>query len=221
MSRLLVIHHDTDILRYIAGLVNHHEFLAIDNLLTGVKYIAKIRPDAIIVGHDSKKQEGIRLLRYMRENQMKLPVVVIVSGGGGVDQPMLMKLGAKSVREHPVSAEELAEALDAAMTAHRLEGEGPPSISDEELRSNLSVLESKLNREMKCFAGRNQVFIQSFVLGGGMKTKPRIALKCRLRGEYGLNRDVYYEFIRDVCCERLHLCEAYRRFIAEQSIQNV
>ena len=88
----------------------------------------------------------------------------------------------------------------------------PPPITAEEGSANLSRLESHLNKHMKCFAGRNQVYIQSMILGSAT-SRPRIALKCNLRAEYGLNRDVYYEWIRDTCCGDPKRCEAYREFM--------
>lgn len=87
---------------------------------------------------------------------------------------------------------------------------GPP-ITDEELGANLSELERRLNREMKCPAGMNQVFIRSLVMAGGT-SKPRIALKCHLRRDIGLPQEVFYEHIRDVCCANPESCEAYRKF---------
>jgi hypothetical protein len=86
-----------------------------------------------------------------------------------------------------------------------------PPICDEERQGNLTVLEQQLNREMKCVAGRNQVYIRSVVNGSG-KTTPRIALKCSFRKEQGQTPDVYYEHIRDVCCCDPNECEAYRAF---------
>ena len=216
MARVLVIHHNKEILRRLATLLdNHHEFMAIDNLLSGVKQLPKIEPDAIVVGHDKKKKEGVRLLRYLRTNAIRTPVIVVLSAGGGVWQPMLMKLGAKRLLEHPVDESELNEAIRAVVKVRAQELAGPRPITNEERRSNLSILETTLNRKMKCFAGKNQVFIQSQILGGAT-TRPRIMLRCPLRAEYGLNRDVYYEFIRDICCEDSGQCEAIQRFNAER-----
>lgn len=87
---------------------------------------------------------------------------------------------------------------------------GPP-ITEEELKANLSELERRLNREMKCPAGMNQVFLRSLLTGGGT-TRPRIALKCHLRRDIGQTPEVFYEHIRDVCCSNPESCEAYRRF---------
>ena len=95
-------------------------------------------------------------------------------------------------------------------------GEQPP-ITEEELQANLTELEAELNRRMQCFAGKNQVYLQSFILGGGRTSKPRIALKCSLRQEYGDPPNVYYEYIRDVCCSNPAACSAYQTFKAKHS----
>jgi len=216
VARVLVIHHNQEILHQLAKLIkNHHEFMAIDNLLSGVKHLPKVVPDVIVVGQDKKKKEGVRLLRYLRTNAIHVPVIVILSAGGGVWQPMLMKLGAKRLLEHPVGEDELNEAISAAIKVRAEELAGPRPITNEERRSNLSLLETALNQKMKCFAGKNQVFIQSQILGGST-TKPRIMLRCPLRAEYGLSRDMYYEFIRDICCTEPGQCEAIQRFNAER-----
>lgn len=219
MARLLVIHHDTASLRHLAGMLSRHEFMAIDNLFNGVKAMPKVRPDVIIVGHDQAKRDGLRLLKYLRENQLKTPVVVVMSAGAGVDQPMLMKLGAKSLHESPVETEELNKAVEAAMVSRAAELAGDRPVTDEELNSNLSVLENRLNKHMKCFAGKNQVFIHSRILGGGARTRPRIALKCPLRAEYGMSRNVYFEFIKEACCGEPSHCESFRRFAADRKAQ--
>lgn len=85
---------------------------------------------------------------------------------------------------------------------------GPP-LTPEELTGNLSQLENKLNAEMRCPAGRNQVYVRS-LLTGTSTTRPRIALKCPLRRDIGQVPDVFYEHIRDVCCGAHEECEAWR-----------
>ncbi len=87
---------------------------------------------------------------------------------------------------------------------------GPP-VTDAELKSNLSVLEQKLNREMVCHAGKNQVYLRS-LLTGRSTTRPRVALKCHLRRDIGQTPEVFFEYIRDVCCNDPEKCEAYRSF---------
>ncbi|GEM_PF-903430 len=93
----------------------------------------------------------------------------------------------------------------------RVQEEFGPPLTVEELRANLTELEKKLNAEMKCPAGRNQVFLRSLLTGSGT-TPPRIALKCHLRKDIGENPVVFYEYIRDVCCSDPEKCPAYRAF---------
>ncbi len=90
------------------------------------------------------------------------------------------------------------------------EASGPP-LTPIELTTNLSDLERKLNHEMKCTAGKNQVFIRS-LLTGSSTTRPRIALKCPLRRDIKLPAEVFYEYIRDVCCTDPEQCEAWQDF---------
>lgn len=93
---------------------------------------------------------------------------------------------------------------------------GPPLTKDE-LSANTSELEKKLNREMKCPAGRNQVYIRS-LLTGRSTTPPRVALKCPLRKDIGQTAEVFYDHIRSVCCGDHESCEAWQklkqRFVA-------
>ena len=87
---------------------------------------------------------------------------------------------------------------------------GPP-LTPQELRGNLSELQDKLNAEMQCHAGREQVFIRSLLTGTGT-TQPRLILQCSLRRDIGQKPTVFYEHIRDVCCRDPEQCEAYRAF---------
>lgn len=87
---------------------------------------------------------------------------------------------------------------------------GPP-LTQEELTSNLSDLERRLNRDMKCTAGKNQVYIRSLLMRGAT-TRPRIALKCPLRRDIKLPPEVFFEHIRDVCCTDPDSCPAWQAF---------
>ncbi len=216
MHHVLVIHHDKATRTHLESLLRgRHEVEGAVDLVNGIKQMARRRPDVIVVGHDREKGEGLRLLKYLRDNVLKTPVVAVLGRGAGTAQPALMKLGAKAILESPVTPERMQEAIVTAIEAKKKADAGPPPISEEELQSNLSVLERSLNGKMRCFAGRNQVYIQSMILGRAT-SRPRIALKCSLRAEYGLNKDVYYEFIRDVCCQNPGRCEAVERFQAER-----
>jgi hypothetical protein len=93
---------------------------------------------------------------------------------------------------------------------------GPPLVPEEQ-SGNLSQLEQRLNRTMKCTAGKNQVYIRSLLTGQGT-TRPRIALKCPLRRDIGLTPEVFYEHIRDVCCGNHEECPAWQSFQARHVV---
>lgn len=196
---------------------HRHEVASSGSLSTALQYAAQNKPHVIIVGHDREKQHGVRLLKYMRDNIMKVPVVVAFSKGRGHDQQALVKLGAKVFVDLPIDEEKLEVAIQHAVKVRANIDVAPPPITEEELKSNLSMLEKTLNGKMKCFAGRNQVYIQAMILGN-RTSKPRIALKCTLRAEYGLNKDVYLEWIRNVCCGDPSKCEAYQEFMANRDV---
>jgi hypothetical protein len=90
------------------------------------------------------------------------------------------------------------------------QAESGPPLTQDELTGNLSQLERKLNTEMKCPAGRNQVYIRS-LLGQGRTTRPRIAMKCQLRKLAGLSLEIYYEEIRSTCCANHEQCPAWQK----------
>ena len=96
-------------------------------------------------------------------------------------------------------------------TRSRVEEEFGPPITPYEQRANLSDLERRLNEEMRCQAGKNQVVIRSLLTGWGT-TQPRVMLKCHLRKDIDQKPNVFYEHIRDVCCSDPEKCEAYRQF---------
>jgi len=96
-------------------------------------------------------------------------------------------------------------------SASKPEPSGPPPLTPEETKGNLSLLERKLNESMKCPAGKNHVFIRSLVTINGT-TPPRIALKCQLRRDIGQKPEVFHDHIRDICCSDPSKCEAYQKF---------
>ncbi len=217
MPKALIVHHDKHTRSVLEGLLKDRYLIeGAKNVKAGAKQMIKGKPDVVVIGQDTK-EEAARLLTYMRDNQMKKPaVVVVLARGMGMHQQKMMKLGAKGMVEYPVEKDRLCETIHKAMRQVEVVAAGPPPITQEELDSNLSMLENQLNQKMKCFAGRNQVFIRSMITGG-VAPQPRICVRCPLREEFGLNREVFYEFIRDVCCSEPGQCEAVQLFRSRES----
>ncbi len=220
MARVLIMHPDRSARKTLEQqAAGRHEVLTTTNLRGAINCIAKHRPQLVIAGLNGQHGDAFELLRRMQRENRKMPTIVVASGGSGAYQAVAMKLGAAAFLEYPVEQHAFNEAIAATVTAEwTAKGEQPP-ITDEELNANLTELEDQLNRHMKCFAGKNQVFIQSFILGRGRKSKPRIALKCPLRQEYGEPPNVYYEYVRDVCCGNPEACPAYQTFVAKHPDQ--
>jgi hypothetical protein len=79
--------------------------------------------------------------------------------------------------------------------------------SDAGTAGNLGLLVDHLNATMKCPAGRQQVFLQSFI-EFGQEAEPRVCLRCPVRARLGLPHYVGYEHIRDICCRAPERCGA-------------
>ena len=82
---------------------------------------------------------------------------------------------------------------------------------------SLVQLERKLNDEMRCPAGKNQVYVLSRMKSNGRikKEAPQVCLDCKIRSYLGWRKRVYLDFIQMACCgEHKRKCEAYVKFMA-------
>ncbi len=192
-----------------------HEVNVASNARGAIRSLINDKPQIILAGTDAKKMDAYELLRHLQQEQINTPTIVVSPASGGKYQSVAMKLGAVAFLEYPIEEETLNETVTRILANGFAQKGKQPPITQEELDSNLTELEAKLNRHMKCFAGKNQVYINSFILGGGQKSKPRIALKCSLRQQYSQPPNVYYEYVRDVCCGNPTSCSAHQRFNEE------
>ncbi|HNQ24428.1 MAG TPA: hypothetical protein PKK06_15185 [Phycisphaerae bacterium] len=217
MARILLIHSDGNARKFLeARAGGRHQVHSVGDMARGIRALEGMGPDLLIAGIDHHKPEALDLLRYLRRNGRKVPVLLVGPAGAGVLQPAAMKLGAAAFLEYPVEQltleQAISDALEQARDRERSSAGRLPRLASEEETGNVSQLQERLNERMECFAGKNQVYLQALILGPGQKSKPRVALKCPLRKQYGYPPDVYYEYIRDVCCGRPSECPAFRTF---------
>jgi DNA-binding response OmpR family regulator len=216
VARVLLVHHDPGARQVFEAMLNsRHEVAWARDYAVGIKAIRTRRPALILASLEGRNGDALLLLRYLKDNGIRIPVIAIAGRGAGLYQHAAMKLGAKAFLEYPVDEPRLTESIDAALSAS-VAGEAPiPPVTADEANANLTELEKRLNRQMKCFAGKNLVYLQSYI-GLGTRVHPRICLKCPLRKEYGLEPNMYYEYIRDVCCTDPKQCEAVQIFESRQ-----
>ncbi len=151
-------------------------------------------------------------MRWLELSGAQIPTIVLA--GRGALLPA--QLRASAVLTWPTPLARLLKTIESLDAPKPRPDASIPAITAEEDRTNLTLLEQRLNREMECFAGKNKVYIQSLIVGIGRKTKPRISLKCPLRAEFGLAPNVYYKYIRDYCCGCPEECPAVRAFRERQ-----
>jgi len=213
MARILLLHRDRKARKFLQERAStHHEMRTVDSLGKATRAIATTRPQVIVAEINGKTDDALDLLRYMKRNRIDLPVILVGGARAGMLKHFAMKLGAKAYIEYPMEQHAFDEVISGSLQADRDDHGGIPPITEEEHKTNISELEKTLNRRMVCVAGKNQVYIQSLILGMGHTSKPRVALKCPLRKQFGHPPDVYYEYIRDMCCGDPTACPAYQKF---------
>ena len=180
------------------------------------------RPGLIVATLDAESKAAIKVLRHLNALHLSIPVVLIVAHGAETLVPVARELGARFFVNRPLHAGDLDSVLRQALKNGKLTPAAPPPLTAEETGRNLSRLVDRLNSEIRCSAGKHQVFLHSFVEGVGCKTVPRATLRCPLREALGVQPYVYYEHIRDVCCAEPQECNTLRAYTAKhgQSISD-
>lgn len=212
MAKIIIIHHDDETREALAkAIATHHEVIAAANINAGLKGIRQYRPDLGIGGLEARQLSLLTLLKHLKENEFKIPMLVAASTDAGEYQPAALKLGAKDFFEVPIEPARLLARVAMVIQEYHDKRHHAVPISPAEANGNISEIERTLNRQMRCFAGKNQVFLQSLITGAH-KTKPRICLKCPLRKEFGYTERIYHDYIRDVCVGDHEICPAVRKF---------
>jgi len=86
-------------------------------------------------------------------------------------------------------------------------------VNEEE---SLSELEARLNREMKCPMGKNQVYIHGSIIRASDGDPPEIRLRCKLRTMRGDRDPIGLAYIEKVCTRNPKLCPSYRSYYEER-----
>lgn len=215
MARLLVVHPEKGPRRFLEGRAAvHHDVRSADGVSQAARVLPSFRPDVILAGASQGNGAAVDLLRQLRRCGASAPIIIVGTAKSGPALPAGLQLGAVAFMEYPMEQGTFDRGVAQALQRDQKPSitQNVPPISAEESKNNLTELTDRLNRHMVCFAGKGQVYLQSLILGAGRTSTPRVALKCPLRRQFGHHPDVYYEYIRDVCCGDPGVCPAYQEF---------
>jgi DNA-binding NarL/FixJ family response regulator len=217
MRSLVVIDRQRRTRRELCSLLaTRYTVFGVRNIRGVSKLLRKRRPDLLLVNTAAQDGIAIAVLRWIQLFGIQIPTIVLAGRGAAREALLAQRLEASAVLNWPTPFARLLEAIESLGAAKPSPVASTPMITADEAQTNLTLLEQRLNREMKCFAGKNKVYIQSVIVGNGLTTKPRVSLKCPLRAEFGLTPNVYYEYIREHCCGCPEECPAVRIFRERQ-----
>jgi two-component system, OmpR family, alkaline phosphatase synthesis response regulator PhoP len=125
METVLIIEDDPVMLR---GLKDNFEFEGY-NVKTaadgdvGLKEALRIQPDLIILDLMLPKVNGYEICRFLREENLEMPVIVLTAKGLESDKVLGLKLGADDYVTKPFSIKELLARADACLRRTRQHAE--------------------------------------------------------------------------------------------------
>lgn len=121
METILIIEDDPTMLR---GLKDNFEFegyrvqTATDGDL-GLKAALKIKPDLIVLDLMLPKINGYEVCRFLREEQLDMPIIMLTAKGQESDKVLGLKLGADDYVTKPFSIKELLARAEAFLRRRR------------------------------------------------------------------------------------------------------
>ena len=173
-------------------------------------------PGVLVLAFGDRIRAEILMLARVRSLPTWVPVLLVAAPQAEPYVPLMQHLGVRQVLYPPLNDPDFGHALRAALdeTPPDEATDPPPLTAYEQRTRNLSALAKRLNQRVQCGAGKRRVLVQSFITGHNRKTPPRVALRCPLRTELGLQPYVYCEHIRDVCCAAPQKCVVLRAYQA-------
>ena len=196
-----------------AMLASAHEVVALRKTRLGLRSIVESEPDLIIAKLEKRGGPAVDVLQFLKDSRRRIPVIVLVPLEAEERKSAAVKLFAKLFVRSPVRHRDLFAAIEAALAAKSEKAEEPPPLTPVEERGNLTQLCTALNARVTCAIGQNQVYVQSVLKGSRSRTKPRVALKCKVRPMFGFSQDVYFVHIQRVCSDHNESsCEALKLY---------
>ncbi len=89
----------------------------------GLKKVLKSKPDLVLMDYEMPKMSGIEVLRNLRAQGNKVPVILMTSHGSENVAVEVFRLGAKDYLIKPFAAQELLDTIDDVLAVTRLRRE--------------------------------------------------------------------------------------------------
>lgn len=121
MAKKILIVDDSDVLRKILSFnfkKEGYEVYEAHDGEEGLQKIKEINPDAICLDIMMPKMDGFTVLKKLKEENLKYPIIVLTAKGGEEDEDLALSLGALKVMTKPFSPKSVVEIVKQVVENH-------------------------------------------------------------------------------------------------------
>ena len=123
---VLVIEDSPEIRDFLVeGILKHHDFetfVAVDGA-DGLKKALNLNPDLILMDYELPKMSGLQILRKLRSENYKTPVILMTSHGSEQLAVEVFRLGVEDYLMKPFKPSDMLDAIENALSVSHLERE--------------------------------------------------------------------------------------------------
>ncbi|OQY10417.1 MAG: two-component system response regulator [Marinitoga sp. 4572_148] len=121
MAKKILIVDDSDVLRKILSFnfkKEGYEVYEAHDGEEGLQKIKEINPDVICLDIMMPKMDGFTVLKKLKEENLKYPIIVLTAKGGEEDEDLALSLGALKVMTKPFSPKSVVEIVKQVVENH-------------------------------------------------------------------------------------------------------
>jgi two-component system KDP operon response regulator KdpE len=205
-KKLLVIEDEPAILRFLRSSLEETHWKVVEAMTgrMGIELAASQKPDAILLDLGLPDQDGLTVLKYLRQ-WTSVPIIIISARGQEQDKIRGLDAGADDYLTKPFGVPELMARLRVAMRhADRAAGDAPPVYEHEDLKVDLVARRVWLKKKEIHLSPMQYDLLAVLVRNAG-----RVVRHTQLMKEvWGEDRDVTSESVRIFVHQLRHKIEA-------------
>ena len=123
MRKVLIIEDSKVTSMYLSlCLKDEYDIVSANNAREGTELIAEHIPDCIVSDLMMDEMDGFQLLEYLRQENIKIPTIIMSSDIQEADRNRCVALGACAVLDKPVRGEELRREVQKALASANKKG---------------------------------------------------------------------------------------------------